>query len=539
MLQTLTLSQTRLNLLTSLFWALLCNFSFFRQVLGVYPLDARNAAFLLSLFAGLTAFLFLFLTLISTRWTIKPVLTLLLLTASMTTYFIDTYHVVFDHTMIRNIVETNLHEATDLFSFKLLGYGVLLGVLPTLALWRFRVADLPWRRAILHKLRDTAIAIVVVLGLVLLFSPFYTSFFREHKPLRSFTNPTFLLYSIGKYINKNFSVAPRQVKPLGTDAKIPATDLDRELIILVVGEAARADHFSLNGYQRPTNPRLQRNDVISFRQMYSSGTSTAFSVPCMFSNIPREQFSERKGAANENLLDVLVHAGVNVLWRENNSDSKGVAVRVPNADYKTPKNNQVCDIECRDEGMLVGLQDYIDTHPKGDIVIVLHQMGNHGPAYYKRYPKTFATFTPTCDTNQLEECTNEEIGNTYDNAILYTDYFLDQVIALLKKNTSHFETAMFYMSDHGESLGEYGIYLHGLPYAMAPENQKHVASVLWFGDSFHIDQQAVRRKADTPLSHANFFHTVLGLMEIQTSVYKNKLDILSDCRPDGLVKSQK
>jgi lipid A ethanolaminephosphotransferase len=374
---------------------------------------------------------------------------------------------------------------------------------------------------------------------VLLFSPFYTSFFREHKPLRSFTNPTFLLYSIGKYINKNFSVAPRQVKPLGTDAKIPATDLDRELIILVVGEAARADHFSLNGYQRPTNPRLQRNDVISFRQMYSSGTSTAFSVPCMFSNIPREQFSERKGAANENLLDVLVHAGVNVLWRENNSDSKGVAVRVPNADYKTPKNNQVCDIECRDEGMLVGLQDYIDTHPKGDIVIVLHQMGNHGPAYYKRYPKTFATFTPTCDTNQLEECTNEEIGNTYDNAILYTDYFLDQVIALLKKNTSHFETAMFYMSDHGESLGEYGIYLHGLPYAMAPENQKHVASVLWFGDSFHIDQQAVRRKADTPLSHANFFHTVLGLMEIQTSVYKNKLDILSDCRPDGLVKSQK
>ena len=97
---------------------------------------------------------------------------------------------------------------------------------------------------------------------------------------------------------------------------------------------------------------------------------------------------------------------------------------------------------------------------------------------------------------------------------------------------------MFYMSDHGESLGEYGIYLHGLPYAVAPENQKHVASILWFGDSYQIDQQAVRRKADNPFTHANFFHTVLGLMEIQTSVYKKELDILSDCKPDGLVNSQ-
>jgi len=127
-------------------------------------------------------------------------------------------------------------------------------------------------------------------------------------------------------------------------------------------------------------------------------------------------------------------------------------------------------------------------------------------------------------------CSNEEIGNTYDNVILYTDYFLDQVIDLLRKNNNRFETAMFYMSDHGESLGEYGIYLHGLPYAMAPENQKHVASMLWFGDSYKIDRKAVAQKANQPFDHSNFFHTVLGLMEIQTSVYKKDLDILNGCK---------
>ena len=169
------------------------------------------------------------------------------------------------------------------------------------------------------KTRDGVVATVVVLGLVLLFSRFYASFFREHKPLRYYTNPTYLIYSASKYVHKNFASKPQTVQPLGTDAHLPSTDTDRELIILVVGESARADHFSLNGYQRPTNPRLVQDDVISFRQMYSSGTSTSFSVPCMFSNFSRDQFSENKGAANENLLDVLRHAGVHVLWRDNNS----------------------------------------------------------------------------------------------------------------------------------------------------------------------------------------------------------------------------
>ena len=177
--------------------------------------------------------------------------------------------------------------------------------------------------------------------------------------------------------------------------------------------------------------------------------------------------------------------------------------------------------------MLDGLQEYIDSHQQGDILIILHQMGNHGPAYYKRYPKDFEKFIPTCKTNQLEECTVEEINNAYDNAILYTDYFLSKVIHLLKQNTNHFEAAMFYLSDHGESLGEKHLYLHGLPYFVAPEIQKHVAALMWFGDGFKIDKDAIRENASKNYSQDNLFHTLLGLMEVDTSVYDGDMDIIN------------
>jgi lipid A ethanolaminephosphotransferase len=220
-------------------------------------------------------------------------------------------------------------------------------------------------------------------------------------------------------------------------------------------------------------------------------------------------------------------SGASVLWRDNNSDSKGVALRVAYQDYRSSQNNTLCDEECRDEGMLVGLQEYVDAQ-KGDVVIVLHQMGNHGPAYYKRYPKNFEKFTPVCQTNQVEKCTSEEIGNAYDNVILYTDYFLSKTIAFLKQNDKNFQTAMIYMADHGESLGEKGLYLHGIPYFMAPDEQTHVGALMWFGKKSkeRIDVQTVRQKAGEEYSHDNLFHTILGVMGVQTALYDQTKDIL-------------
>lgn len=526
------ISQTQFHLAASIWLVALYNTTFFQHVLAVYPLNMGNAVFLVSLAIGLTAVYMLLLTLTGWRSTTKPVLTVLLLLAALIAYFSNTYDVVIDHTMIRNIVQTNPKEALDLISVQLLSYLLLLGALPAGLVWWLRLTPTSWEKEALTKAKVSVLCVVIIFGLFFFSSTFFFSFFRTHETLRYYTNPTYSLYSFGKYLKKTFTNVKTTVRPLGTDARIPATDIDRDLVVLVVGEAVRADHFSLNGYSRQTNPLLQQEDIISFSNMYSSGTATAYSVPCMFSIYPREECNEQIATATENLLDVLRHAGVHVLWRDNNSDSKGVALRVPYQDYRQPSTNTVCDSECRDEGMLVGLQEYIDAQKEGDIVIVLHQMGNHGPAYYKRYPSEFERFTPVCATNQLNACTQEEVINAYDNAILYSDTFLTKVIALLKENDPRFETAMIYIGDHGESLGEYGVYLHGLPYAIAPDNQKHVASILWFGDNFRINKTELRTKAAERLSHDNLFHTVLGLLEIETTVYNPNLDVTKEAMAD-------
>ena len=520
-------TQTKLNLGTSLFFVLFDNFAFFHHVTQVYPVTLKNIGFLASLAVGLTSLMMLLLSLAGSKYTTKPVLILLLMLSSFTAYFMNHYNVVIDDTMIQNIFKTNMNEAYDLLSPKLLFYCLFLGIIPALLVYWIKLEPASFKKAAPAKTRDILISVLVIIAILLLFSRFYTSFFREHKPLRYYTNPSYYIYSTGKYLGKTFRNTKVTVRKIGEDAKKSAADTDRKLVILVVGEAVRADRLSLNGYPRETTPFLQKENIISFTNMYSCGTTTAHSVPCMFSILPRTEYTEAKGQAVENLLDVLGHANVHLLWRDNNSDSRDTARKVVYQDYSDPKVNSLCDGECRDEGMLVGLQDFIDGRPGGDILIVLHQMGNHGPAYYKRYPDSFEKFMPVCRTNQFDECTQEEIGNAYDNALLYTDFFLTQVIGLLKKNSPQFETAMLYMGDHGESLGEYNIYLHGLPYAMAPETQKHIAALFWFDDRFKIDRQSIRGKAGEPFSHDNLFHTVLGLMKVETSIYDKGLDILA------------
>ena len=300
----------------------------------------------------------------------------------------------------------------------------------------------------------------------------------------------------------------------------------RKLVILVIGETVRADHFGLNGYARQTTPQLSEAGVVNFPDFLACGTSTAVSVPCMFSLAG----STGKVEGQENLLDVLQRAGVNVLWLDNNSDSKGVALRVPYRDFRSPDNNPQCDVECRDAGMLPSLQGYIDGLPEGDVFIVLHQMGNHGPAYYKRYPDGFEEYAPACRSNELSRCTREEVVNAYDNALRYTDDFLGKTVDLLQRNDERFATALFYVSDHGESLGEGGVYLHGLPKAIAPASQLHVPAVLWFGKSFYgVDRPALQARSQQRFSHDNLFHTMLGLLEIETAIYRPELDILKGC----------
>lgn len=534
------ISHYKLIIIVALFFVLFYNFSFFSNVIKTYPFEGINIIYILSIGILLACLMIFILMLFSSKYTTKPLLTILLIASSFTAYFMDTYNIVIDDSMIRNSLQTNLSESADLFSFKLVGYITFLAIIPSWFIYKVDLEYKPFKQEIYTKLKTLFLSLGIILIILFSFSKFYTSFFREHKPLRLYVNPIYWMYSIGNYVNKTLNNGPITVKEIGKDAKIaidPTTPKEEktELIIMVLGETARADRFSLNGYEKETNPLLKKEEIVNFSNMYSCGTSTAESVPCMFSIFGKADYDYKKGISTQNVLDVLNHTNdIKILWRDNNSDSKGVALRVDFEDYRTSKTNTKCDdVECRDEGMLVGLEDYIKKNKGKDIFIILHQMGNHGPAYYKRYPKEFEKFTPVCKSNQLEECTKEEVSNAYDNAILYTDYFLSKVINFLKPYSTDYETAMIYMSDHGESLGENGIYLHGLPYFMAPVEQKHIASLMWFGGEDikeDVDVEKLSSYKNQSFSQDNLFHTLLGLFEVETDVYKKEMDILYNAK---------
>ncbi len=504
------------------------NITFFTNVVKVYPFE-QNIGFVLSLGMVVFALTALLLTLLSSRFTTKPILIVLLIVSSLTNYFMQSYHVIIDDEMIRNVIQTNIAESSDLLTPALLFYFVFLGLLPAYLVYKAPITYRSVKTEAWAKIK-TVLAMLLIIGASLFFySKYYTSFFREHKPLRFTVNPLYWIYSSGKYIHLTYLNVPVKLKQIGTDAKIPP-HTPPKLVVMVVGEAARSDHFSLNGYHRETNPELSQRDIINFDHMYSCGTATAQSVPCMFSVYTRKEYSYQKGRSTENVLDVLKHTGnVAILWRDNNSDSKGVAARIGETDYRTPKHNTICtEGECRDIGMLVGLEQFIQNHPKKDILIVLHQMGNHGPAYYKRYTHDFKKFTPVCKSSQLQECSRDEIVNAYDNALRYTDHFLSKTIDLLKHYDGTYQTAMLYMSDHGESLGENGIYLHGLPYFMAPDAQRHIGALFWFGKSLRKSAKvtSLEKHRHEHFSQDYLFHTLLGLFDVNTTVYNPKLDML-------------
>jgi len=526
----LRLTQYRLIFFTALFFVIFHNYSFFQNVLKVYPF-ADNSYYIISTGIVLFSFLILFFTLLSSRYTTKFLLIITLMTSSFTSYFMNTYHVIIDDSMIRNSLQTDMNESLDLFTMKLVLYVLLLGVFPSWLVYKAKIEYKTFGKELLAKLTTMVLAVLVIVVVILAFSKFYTSFFRENKPLRYHTNPTYWIYSIGKYIDTTYNNGPIVLEKIGLDAKIVKVEDKRKIVVMVVGEAARWDRFSLNGYDKQTNPLLKQENIINFSNTYSCGTSTAHSVPCMFSIYDRNGYDYKKGISTENVIDVINRTNqVDILWRDNNSDSKGVALRVDYEDYRSSKNNTMCKGECRDEGMLVGLDERIKKAQGKDILIILHQMGNHGPAYYKRYPSEFEKFKPICETNQIEQCTQEEVSNAYDNAILYTDYFLTKVIDFLKPYSKDNDTAMIYMSDHGESLGEGGVYLHGLPFFMAPEVQKHIGSLMWFGNDDIVDTNMLKSYSNDEFSHDNLFHTLLGVFNVKTEVYKPEMNILQKAK---------
>ena len=521
-------SQTRAILLVVAFIMLTGNFALFSRIIAIYPATLSNLPFLISIaafFSGLTAIFFLLICYCrATRW----ILALLLMVTSQSAYYMDKFGVIVDMVMIDNIMQTNPHEFAGLISTSLVIRTLFFGVIPAWLVIQYfpKYNNAHWEFK--SRLRLSGVLLLLLLVLVAPFTAGYTSFIREHKITRYYANPTYTCYSVIKYLAQQLSIAKKvTLKPIAEDAvKVKTATKRSELMIMVVGETARADRFSLNGYHRETNPLLANQDVVSLSNVSSCGTSTGVSVPCMFSALGRAGYDKEKALNQQNALDVLHDNGVEILWRDNNSDSKGVATRMQYEDFKTPTLNPVCAGECRDVGMLSRLDKYIEARKGKDILIVLHQMGNHGPEYYRRYPKEFEKFKPMCMTGELRDCSQQEVDNSYDNAILYTDYFLSNVIDLLKKYDDSHSTAMLYVSDHGESLGKHGFYLHAAPYKIAPKEQTHVPAIVWMGKHFNYTLDQLKPYKDDALSHDDLFCTLLVAFELDTKMCETKKGML-------------
>lgn len=514
------------------------NVVLWQHLLTITTADARGL--LMCLAFGLMIFCAfnLVLTLVAFRPLLKPVLMLLFLISAGVAYFMAQYGVLIDAGMLRNFAETNATEVRDLLSLKLFVYIGLLGVLPCWLLFKTPINYRRWPKELLSKLL-VGVASAAVIGLVALANyQGLSSLFRNHHELRLMVVPSNYIGASFGYLREQVASAKQPFVTLGEDAsRNPAwqTHGRKSLTVLVVGESARAENFGILGYHRDTTPTLDKEaGLIAFTDVHSCGTETAVSVPCMFSNMGRKNYDASKARNEEGLLDVLKRAGLEVIWRDNQSGCKGTCDRVTLQDVSNLKDPALCaNSECRDEILLQGLQHFIDTLDK-DTVLVLHQMGSHGPEYFKRYPKEYEHFTPVCESNALNNCSRESIVNGYDNTLVYTDHVLSTLIDLLRANQDKVDTAMLYLSDHGESLGEYNLFLHGTPYMLAPEQQKHVAMLAWFSDSyqksFSVDTHCLQLSREKPLSQDNLFHSMLGLLEVNSQVYNRDLDLFANCR---------
>lgn len=527
-----------LSLLTTLWLVTLPNWPLWRQLMALPEVQGiRGWLFALGMAVLIWAVTHLLTLLLGWSRLLKPVLSVLVVSAASGAYFMLSYGIVIDATMITNVMQTDPREAADLVNWRMALALLVLAVLPLWLIWRTPVRRLGWRKTLFTQLGGMVVsAVVAVLCLMAIFQDF-ASIMRNHTQLRYLINPLNSLYAVASVASQPFRRDEKTILPLGRDATqhLPA-GTQAPLIVLVLGETARMGNFGINGYERPTTPALAKEKVVSLRGVSSCGTSTAASVPCMFSHLDRDNFDSRKHNY-ENLLDVLQHAGLAVLWIDNQAGCKGVCDRVHSASTTSLKTSPWCDDgECHDEIMLDKLSDRITQLPaeqraKG-VVLVMHQMGSHGPAYYKRTPAAFKKFMPECQSNALQDCERQQVINAFDNTIAYTDHFLGQTINWLKHQPQ--PSVMMYVSDHGESLGENNIYLHGLPYRIAPEEQTRVPWITWMSDSYQQQQrlplQCMRSKVAQPFSHDNYFHSVLGLARVNTSLYQPEMDLYASCR---------
>lgn len=542
------LSTVALTALVSAWCLLALNAAFWGRVWSLRPPAAvHDYLFLASLFVLAFAIINLFLgVLASVRPLAKPLLALVVLLGALASYFVLAYGVLIDKVMIRNVFETKPVESAELVNLKLLSYVGLLGLLPAVLVLCWPLARLSWRRELAQRLAVLVATLAAVAVVAVGFYQDHASLLRNNRELRYVLVPVNWISSVASYVAET-TRKPLPYQPIGDGARTGARlataaspgggAADRPFVfVLVVGETARAANFGLAGYARQTTPELARTPgLVYFTEVSSCGTSTAISVPCMFSDLGRAGFSPERARARDNLVDILGKAGWQRRWYGNNTDCKGVCRDVEEQRVDPRVHPQFCKpgAPCMDGGMFADFGRGLGAVAPRQF-IVMHMLGSHGPGYHLRYPPEFAKFVPACRQTDFSKCPVAEVVNAYDNTLLYTDHLLAGAIDALAKLGPGADSALLFVSDHGESLGENGLFLHAMPYAVAPRVQTHVPMVFWASpgaaDRLGIDMSCVAARRNEPLSHDNLFHSVLGLLDIETTARRSELDLFAPCR---------
>ena len=446
------------------------------------------------------AYLFFFIS----KYLGKFLFVLFFLINAVAVYFINTYGVIIDESMISNVFNTNTEESTSFFSIKLIFYVLFLGIAPSVFVLRTNYLKEPFK----PFLKKSSIALVFLLVLVFANASNWLWIDKNSKKLGglampwSYTVNTALFFIHQAQKNKKEIILPNAT----------IKNQEKSVVVLVIGESARSQNFSLYGYPKNTNPLLSKVENLHHFNATSYATYTTAGVKAILSH-------ENTDDLYEVLPNYLNRNNVDVIWRTTNWGEPPIHIKdYQNRDYL----KQICKENCDyDEVLLAGLKEQIENSKSNKVLVVLHTSTSHGPTYNKKYPPNFEVFKPVCNSVELANCSQQELINAYDNTILYTDYLLNRVIEDLL-DLKEYKSAMLFVSDHGESLGEKNLYMHGVPRSIAPKEQYEIPFIVWFSDN-----EKKELKPYKELNQSNVFHSVLNLLAIESPIYNEELNIFN------------
>ena len=459
-------------------------------------------------------FMMTYLVMFLMRFVGRILLAILSIINATAVYFIFTYSVIIDATTIENVFNTRYSEASGFFSLPLWLFIIVFGLLP--AIWCL-LQPVDYGKA--KKLGVCCGSSLVIILAVASMNISQTLWISQHDTeLGGLLQPWSYIVNTGRVISFSQEEQAEEIKlPDGTIA-----DNEKAVVVLVIGESSRKANFQLYGYQRNTNPLLSKQEGLKVFEATSCATYTTAGTKAILE--PQDS-----GDLYELLPNYAFRTGVDVSWRSSNWGEPPIHID----EYLT---NEELGEKYPDENiyndaiLLKGLRERIESSPKNKVLIVLHTSTSHGPKYADKYPKEFEVYKPVAKNVEEGQKNVDLLINAYDNTILYTDFLVDSLINMLRSMTD-WHSAMIFISDHGESLGENKMFMHGLPMKLAPKVQYEIPFLVWTSDHFR-DYKPVSTEKDAPegqlpavLDQHYVFHSVLNLLSIQSPAYNKDYDI--------------